>query len=161
MLIVDDTLSTYILESVHVPTSSTHFWVLDLQLLDFTLAPLEILEEIVCPALTIEINGLAFNLPTHWNVLIMDEETSQLDVVSIDELSGRPFRVFVYDNDRSFGYSEAVRVIDYSSEVHHVNPSLNRHHMLCHPFAPNKWICVAPNDGYNKYLKNLVMGDIL
>lgn len=161
MIIIDDNSACTMLESVHVPTVSTHFWVLDLQMLDFTLTKLEILEETFSPSLEIEVEGFSFYLPTQWNVLIMDEETSQLDVVSVDDLSGRPFKVVVYDNDRNSATCKPVRVLNYNSDEHYVNPSLNRHHMLCHPISQSKWICIAPNDSYNKYLKNLVIGDII
>jgi hypothetical protein len=161
VLIVDDSLKAYILESVHVPTKSSHFFILDLQMLDFTLTPLEVLEEVNCPALVLNIENYEFALPSHWNVLIIDEDTSQLDIVTVDELAGKEFTLFAYDNERSYGYGIPVRVVNYLVDCHHVNPSLNRHHMLCHPFDSNKWICIAPNDGYNKYLKNLVLGDIV
>lgn len=160
MIIVDEN-GNYSLESIHVPTISTHFWVLDLQQLDFMLSPLEILEETTCPSLQLHIAGHEFYLPADWNVLVVDEDTSQLDIVSVEDIAGSRFSLFVYDNVRSSGSGLPAKITNYHSDLHNVSPSLNRHHMVCCPIADNKWICAAPNDGYTKYLKNLVMGDIL
>jgi len=161
MLILDDNNKAIVLNSIHVPTSATHFWVLDLQLLDYTLAPLLVLEEIWCPSIAIQIEGYQFSIPATWNLLVMDEDTSQLDIVAIKDIAGKPFKAMVLDHQRNTAHGSQIRVMDYSNESHNVNPSLNRHHMLCHPIGPTNWICIAPNDSYNKYLKNLVVGDIL
>ena len=160
MLILDDDNKVLMLESIHVPTSASHFWVLDLQQLDYTLTPLEVLEELWCPSIVIEVEGYQFSVPASWNILVMDDDTSQLDVVAIKDLAGKPFNATVFDHQRNQAYGRRIRVMDYTSESHNVNPSLNRHCMLCHPIGPHQWINVAPNDSYNKYLKNLVVGDI-
>lgn len=161
MLIIDDNNDTIILHNLHTPVASKYFWVLDLQLMDFTLTPMSMFEELWCDCVALEIEGFAFSVPAKWRVLVSDEETSTLDVVEAEELSKIPFSVVVYDNERSFAYHKPARVIDASPDEVVVYPSLNRHHMLCHPIAPNRWITIAPNDTYNKYLKNTVLGDIL
>lgn len=161
MLIVDEHNSISILENIHVPTHADYFWVLDLQLLDFTLAQTLILEELSCPSIAIEIAGSTFSLPAKWNILVVDEDTSQLDVVEIKKLAGHQFNALVYDPTRHMAEGFPIKVVDFSGDHHNVNPSLNRHHMLCHPIGQTQWVCLAPNDSYNKYLKNLAMGDIL
>ena len=164
MLIFDDNNRTIILENVYTPTPTDYMWVLDLQIMDYTLAPLLVLEEIVCPSIKVRIRGFEFFLPANWNMLVFSEETSELDVVEISELAGREFTSFIYDisEPNITRYTPGVvTVIDYSSEYVNVGPSLNKHQMLCHPISPTEWVNVSPSDTYNKYLKNAVIGDIL
>ena len=164
MLIFDDNNRTIILENVYTPTPTDFMWVLDLQIMDYTLAPLLVLEEIICPSIKIRIRGFEFWLPANWNMLIFSEETSGIDVVEVSELAGREFTSFVYDisDPKIVKYNPGVvTVIDYSPEYVNVGPSLNKHQMLCHPISPSEWVNVSPSDTYNKYLKNAVIGDIL
>lgn len=161
MLIVDENSNSLILDSIHVPTSAKYFWALDLKMQDFTLAELKILEELWAPSIMVSIDGFSFPLPASWNILVMDPETSQLDVVDVASVAGKEFHAMVYDNDRNMASAAIIRAVDYKPEFHNVNPSLNRHHMLCHPISNSSWICVAPNDSYNKYMKNMVVGNLL
>lgn len=164
MLIFDDHNKTIILDNVYTPTPTNYMWVLDLQIMDYTLAPLLVLEEIICPSIKVRIRGFDFFLPANWNMLIFSEETSELDVVEISELAGREFTALVYDisDPLIVRYKPGlVSVLDYSPEYVNVGPSLNKHQMLCHPISPTEWINVSPSDTYNKYLKTAVIGDII
>jgi hypothetical protein len=164
MLIFDDNNRTIILDNVYTPTPTDFMWVLDLQIMDYTLAPLLVLEEIICPSIKVRIRGFEFFLPANWNMLVFSEETSELDVVEISELAGREFTSFVYDisDPLIVRYKPGlVSVLDYSPEFVNVGPSLNKHQMLCHPISPVEWINVSPSDTYNKYLKTAVIGDIV
>jgi hypothetical protein len=164
MLIFDDHNKTIILDNVYTPTPTNYMWVLDLQIMDYTLAPLLVLEEIICPSIKVRIRGFDFFLPANWNMLIFSEETSELDVVEISELAGREFTALVYDisDPLIVRYKPGlVSVLDYSPEYVNVGPSLNKHQMLCHPISPAEWINVSPSDTYNKYLKTAVIGDII
>ena len=147
MLIFDDNNRTIILDNVYTPTPTDFMWVLDLQIMDYTLAPLLVLEEIICPSIKVRILGFDFFLPANWNMLVFSEETSELDVVEISELAGREFTAFVYDisNPNIVKYTPGVvSVLDYSSEYINVGPSLNKHQMLCHPVSPTEWVNVSP-----------------
>jgi hypothetical protein len=85
MLIFDGNSQPIILDSIHGPTVSEHMWVLDLGMLDFTMAPLLMLEEVVCPSIRVMIKGFEFTLPANWNILVYDRDTAQLDVVELAE----------------------------------------------------------------------------
>lgn len=164
MLIFDDHEQTIILDNIYTPTPVDYMWVLDLQMMDYTLAPLLVLEEISCPSIQIRIRGFDFYLPANWNLLVFSEETLDLDVVEISELAGREFTSFVYDisNPRVVKYHPGtVRVMDYKPDLINVAPQLNKHQMLCHPIGPHEWVNVSPSDTYNKYLKEMVVGDII
>lgn len=161
MLIFDANANPIILDSIHVPTLTEHFWVLDLSIMDFTLAPLISLEEVVCPSLRVQVRGFDFVLPANWNVLVYDKETSQLDVVELSEMCGREFTALVYGPSLSYPSPAVVSIVDYHIEHKNVGPLLNKQQMLCHPIGPGEWINVAPADGYNKYLKDKMVGDLI
>lgn len=161
MLILDQQEQPIVLDSIHTPTLTEHYWILDLNMMDFTLTELDMLEEIIAPSIMVQIKGFQFMLPANWNMLVYDTETLQLDIVEIAELAGREFMAFVYGPDKGKPDPGAVKVVDYKPEYQNVAPSLNKHQMLCHPINPNEWVNVAPSDTYNKYLKNCVVGDLV
>lgn len=160
MLVFDNNNQALILDSIYTPTIADHIWVLDLTLMDFTLAPLLVLEEIVAPTIELMVLGFRFVLPANWNMLVVDNDTSQLDVIEVSELAGREFNAFLYGPDQPSYEMATVSVTDYHPNFHNVGPSLAKHQMLCHPVAPNLWVNVAPSDTYNKYLKDTVAGDL-
>jgi hypothetical protein len=161
MLIFDSNSKPIILDSIHVPTLTDHFWVLDLTMMDFTLAPLISLEEVVCPTLILRVKGFDFALPANWNVLVYDRETSQLDVVELAETCGREFTALCYGPTKSRHTPAIVSAVDYHVEQKNVGPLLGKHQMLCHPIGPDEWINVAPSDTFNKYLKDRAVGDLI
>jgi len=159
MLIFDNDKAV-ILDSVHTPTTTEYFWVLDLSIMDFTLTPLLVLEEIVSPAIELTVDGFPFILPAGWNMLVTDEDTMQLDVVEVSELAGKEFKTLVYGPNALMPNLATVMVTNYFPSYKNVGPSLNKHQMLCHPISATTWINVAPSDSYNKYLKGCTAGDI-
>ena len=66
MLILNEHEQPIILDSVHSPTATNYFWVLDLNMRDYTLSPLLFLEETTSPAIKLRIHGFEFYLPTSW-----------------------------------------------------------------------------------------------
>lgn len=164
MLIYDEEQQPILLESIYNPTPTEYLWVLDLSMNDFTLAPLTNLEEIICPSLELMINGFKFAIPAMWNVLTISEDTSQLDVITCEELVGKGFTALVVGMTKmgAMKYQPStVLITDYKPEHVNVAPQLGKHQMLCHPIGPSSWVNVAPSDTYNKYFKGLVVGDII
>ena len=161
MLVFDDSANPLILDSIHVPTIADYFWVLDLNLMDFTMAPLLVFEEINCSTIQIQIQGFEFLLPSNWNMLVYDQETYQIDTVTVANLAGKEFTAMIYGPKLNAVYPGKVTVMDYKPLHCHVVPSLNKHQMLCHPIGADVWINVAPSDGYNKYLKEKFVGDLI
>ena len=161
MLILDGDNSPIILDSIHGPTLSEYMWVLDLSMLDFTLAPLLMLEEVVCPSIEVMIKGFQFIVPANWNILVYDRDTAQLDVVELAECAGREFTAMLYGPHKSSPSPGVITVTNYFVEHKNVGPSLNKHQMLCHPIGPDEWVAVSPSDSYNKYLRDIIIGDLL
>lgn len=161
MLIFDEKVQPVILESIYTPTVTDSFWVLDLNLLDFKLASLGILEQIDSPTFICSVNGFEFPLPTNWNVLVVDEESMILDVIQLREAAGRSFKALVYGPNYAVPEVSEIFVKAYYPSFPNVGPALNKHQMLCHPVAPQSWICISGSDTYNKYLKDKVVGDLI
>lgn len=161
MLIFDGNSQPVILDSIHGPTVSEHMWVLDLSMLDFTIAPLQMLEEVICPSIRVMIRGFEFTLPANWNILVYDRDTAQLDVVELAETAGREFTAMVYGPNKSAPSAAIITVTNYFVEHKNVGPSLNKHQMLCHPIGPDEWVSVSPSDCYNKYLKDISVGNLI
>jgi hypothetical protein len=160
-MLVFDNDKAIILDSIHTPTPTDHIWVLDLNILDFTLTPLSVLEEIIGPSIELMISEFRFTLPANWNILVCDPESMQLDVVEIKDIAGKEFRVLLYGHNHSRAETAVISATDYFPSAQNVGPSLSKHQMLCHPVAPQTWINVAPSDTYNKYLKNRCAGDLI
>ncbi len=161
MLIFDEKSQPIVLENIYTSLITDSFWVLDLNILDFKLAPLGILEQIDAPSFMVSIDGFEFPLPTNWNILVLDEESMVLDVVQLREAAGRSFKAFVYGPSHALPRSSEIIIKSYYPVFPNVGPALNKHQMLCHPVAPQSWICVSGSDTYNKYLKDKVVGDII
>ena len=160
MLIYDEQSNPIVIDSIHTPLASSHMWVLDLELMDFTLAPIVILEETYCPSFVVNILGFEFVLPTNWFVVVYDTDTTQLDVVKLSDLVGQPYSVLGSGPEVFNASSVSMNIVNYFPQYKNVSPSLNKHQMLCHPIAPGYWVNISPVDTYNKYLKNKTVGDL-
>lgn len=164
MLMFDEEYQPILLDSVYSPILTEYIWVLDLNMMDFTLSPLVNLEEIVCASLELMINGFKFYVPAMWNMLTISEETSQLDVIPMEDLVGREFTALVFGITQTGAIKyrpSTVIATDFKLEHVNVAPQLGKNQMLCHPIGPTSWVNVAPSDTYNKYFKDLVVGDII
>lgn len=161
MLILDQNKKTIILDNINTPIVSEYFYILDLNILDYKLTPFMMLEEINSPTIEIKIYGFRLKIPSFWNILIVDPENMSLDVIPVNELSGRDFNVFAYGFDSPLVETPFVNVTNYLPNYKIISPSLHKHQVLCHPISPTKWIHLTPNDVYNKYLKNIMCGDII
>ena len=160
-MIFDNEANAVILDSIHNPVAADFFWVLDLKMQDFTLAPLLVLEEITGPAITVDVNGFHFKLPAMWNLLVFDPETHQLDVVTVEDLPGKQFTALMYGPEMKTHQAATITALDYHPHTQCIAPSLAKHQMMCHPVAPNAWINASPSDVYTKYLREFAVGDII
>lgn len=161
MLIFDENSQPVIIDSIYSPTPTEHKWVLDLSIMDYTLVPLMMLEEIICPSIQLRIQGFEFVLPANWNILVYDKDTSQLDVVEVSDAAGKEFTALLYGPHKLYPTPGTITVTNYFIEYKNVGPSLNKHQMLCHPVGPNEWCSVGPSDSFNKYLKETTIGDLM
>lgn len=164
MVISDENSFPILIESIDTPTLTEYFWVLQLSMdgiMDFTLQPLKMFEEQTTRTLEFLINGYLVEAPTNWNILVYSEETAQLDVAEISDLTRAKFTAVVYSHKTGKITAGPITVVDYHAEARIRNPTLNKHTMLCHHVGPDAWVCLAPTDNYNKYLKDKLVGDLM
>ena len=136
MLIFDTENKPVLLDSIYTPTLTDHMWVLDLNLMDFTMSPLLVLEEIVCPVIVVTIKGFEFPLPANWNILVYDTETSQLDVIELSEAAGREFTALIYGPHKGNFSPATVAVTNYFPEFRIVEDRHGR--PRCRPREPGR-----------------------
>ena len=164
MVISDENAFPIWIENIETPTLTNYFWVLQLAQqaeMDFTLQELVMFEEQTTPTLELKIRGHNIEVPTNWNILVYSEDTAQLDVVEVSQLTRSSYTALIYMHESGKIEPGHISVFDYHREAHVRTPSLNKHTMLCHHIGPNGWVCLAPTDNYNKYLKNAVIGDLM
>jgi hypothetical protein len=161
MIISDENSNPIIVDSVETPIRTEFFWVLDLVERDFKLTPLEMIEELHTPTFEISVFGYVIEIPTNWNIMVYSQETTQLDIAEVSELTRGNFTSLGYQHKKDKVAPGKIQVLNYNilSRVH--TPSLHKTHMLCHALGPELWICLSPTDNYNKYLKNTTIGDII
>lgn len=161
MLIFDQDNKTVILNSVNDPVVSDSFWVLDLSIMDYKLTKLVALEEMVTPAIEIQIANFKFAVPAKWSILVADSETTQVDCVEARHLAAKDFTALAYGPKSLTAQLPNITVTNYFPQSKIVAPMLGKAHMLCHPVAPGYWINICPSEMYNKHLKNTLIGDII
>jgi len=164
MVISDEKSFPILIDNIETPTLTNYFWVLQLALhgeIDFTLQELVMFEEQATPTLEFLIDGYIVEAPTNWNILVYSEETAQVDVAEISDLTRSRFTALVYIHKTGKIIPGPVQVVDYHQEAHISSPALNKHTMLCHHVGPDGWVCIAPTDNYNKYLRNTLVGDLM
>ena len=162
MLIFQESEGITLIDTIKPTLVEDYFWVLDLDQTDFTLAPLNEIEAITGPSVELLIDGFTFVVPASWNVLICDPETSQLDISDVGSVLGKSFHAFVYGFTTPIVELHKIEAVDYVPMHTSFSPSLNKHHMLCHPIDQTRWINLSPADSYNKYFRNtLLSGDLI
>lgn len=161
MIILNENTHPIILDNIDIPFPVSHFWALDLEMMDFTLKELKLSEELTTNTFIVDINGYMVEAPTDWNILVYSPETSELDVVEFSDLANRSFSAFAFDHKRNRLVENVIVVKHYEQTTKVQTPSLIKNIMLCHPLGYDVWVCIAPTDSYNKYIKGKVIGDLL
>ena len=161
MYVFDENNNTIMLNCIDSVNVTERYWALDLELFDFRLVPLILLQQETSPGLTLSIKGFEFVVPASWNILVYSEETHELDVVEIKNLAAKEFYAYVGGPDVNNLRSEIIKVVDYTPSYEHTYPALEKSIMLSHPISPTEWINITYSDVYNRYLKNKMAGDLL
>jgi len=164
MIISNENSSPILIDNIETPIKTKFFWVLQLELqneIDFTLQPLEMFEEQTTRTLEFTVNDYPIEAPTNWNILVYSEETAQVDIVEVSDLARTRHTAVLFKHERGIVTPGPIKVFDYHAEAQVKFPVLNKHTMLCHHAGPDAWICMSPTDNYNKYLKNILIGDLI
>jgi len=162
MLIFQESESVSIIDTIKPILLEDYFWVLDLEMRDFTLTPLNVIESITSPGIELLVDNFSFIVPAAWNIMIVDPETSELDISDVASVLGKKFHAFSYGFKSYMPEHHVIEAIDYHPMHESFSPSLSKNHMLCHPIDETRWINVSPADSYNKHFRNTILtGDII
>lgn len=169
MQILTDFSKPYILDTLTAPMVVTHCWVFAANILDFKLAPLTYLEETTGPTVKLLVEGTELYVPTSWNILIVERETSTIDTIPVSSCSATPFGVFLMSADDSRMRIGSIAVIDYIPEYSCIHPLIPKGMALCHAIGPTQTVTgqmtelaviIGPHD-LNKFINGLAAGDLL
>jgi hypothetical protein len=133
MQILPDYGFAFAIDDVTTPVIPKYAWFYDVQVNDFLLRPIHMLEETTGPTVTARINGTVISVPASWYILIVDDDTRTVDTVPITQCASSAFKAYLM-HPRLNRY-EAVAVelmdLDYNGVVVHL--AIPRLTMICHP----------------------------
>lgn len=137
-------------------------------MVDFTLNPIEYLEETTGPVVKARINNSEFWVPASWHILVTDRETYQIDTVNIQSCANIGHVAFSFSPDEMKLRTLDIKIVDTADKMSLVHPMINKGTMLVHPVGPspemhtkqfNLSVAIGPHDLY-KHLAGKVIGDI-
>ena len=162
MLIFQESQNVTKIDDLRPVIVEDYFWVMDLENKDFMIEPLNVIEATRCPSIELLVDGFQFIVPSTWNILIVDPETSQLDISDVGSVIGKNFHAFCYGFNSSMTEMHNIEAVDYHPDFVSFSPVMNKNHMLCHPIDKDRWINLSPADSYNKHFRStLLSGDFV
>lgn len=168
MLFLSDLNKAHIVDSLNQPMVIKHHWIFSAHLLDFTLANISYLEESSGPAVKLMINNFSFLVPSSWNILVVDNDTYQIDTIPVTSCANARYHAFgMSPTDSKMRLFEIV-IEDFEPKVSLVHPMIQRATAICHPIGTtldrgrDTEVCavIGPFD-LHKWVNNKTIGDIL
>jgi hypothetical protein len=126
----------YIIDAVTGPVVPRHAWFYDVLVNDFLLKPIVMLEETVGPTVKVRINAFDFFVPASWFILIVDDETKQVDTVPITQCSSSTFKAFMMHPQLNRYELSPVQLLDLDPHGSVVHLLIPRSTLICHPVGP-------------------------
>lgn len=168
MLFLSDLNKPYIVDSLSQPMAIKHNWIFSAHMLDFTLSQISYLEESSGPAIRLKINDFAFLVPSSWNILIVDNDTYQIDTIPVTSCANAQCFAFGMSPTDSRLRLFEISILDFEPNVSLVHPMINRATALCHPIGTSSYqgnevdVCsvIGPFD-LHKWINGKSIGDIL
>lgn len=168
MIIYPDFCKPYLIDNLTGPVIPKYYWTFSGPMLDFCLSPISYLEETTGPVVTLEVNGFKFDVPAHWNILITDTDTWQLDTIPITNCSNQKSSAYLMSTNEYTLRTADVKIVDYFEMKVLVHPLVAKGHGLCHPAGTvmsygkevDVMVTITPHDLY-KFIGEKAVGDIL
>lgn len=136
MKILPDYGHSYSLDDVSAPVVPKYNWFYDVELNDFLLRPIRLLEETTGTTARIRINSQEFNVPATWNILMVDLETKMVDTVQVTQCASSNYQAFLM-HPEVHAYSLApVVLLDLFMKESCVHVMIPRMDMMLHPVGP-------------------------
>lgn len=160
MLIFDDELKPLLLENKDDPIPSALFWVLDMDVdgndeqdayIDFMFKPIGFIEEYHSKCITFDVGGQRITLPSHWNILLADEETSAVDLVSISDIKGRELDVYVFSFNQLTPKIKTLKTINAHNYEKFCHPIIPKNSLLVHPIYKDEGVIITPKHLHKRF----------
>lgn len=167
-IVINEINKPYLIDSLTQPLPLRHHWIFDGHFLDFTLSEINYLEETVGPTITILVAECEIKVPGAWNILIVDRETSTVDVVPISKCAAMEYLAFVFSPEDGKLITEPIKVIDWTEKDSCIFPAVSTGAAVVHAIAPgvlhgkqiNRGIVLSPHDLW-RWIGGKTIGDIL
>lgn len=167
-IVINEINKPYLIDSLTQPLPLRHHWIFDGHFLDFTLSEINYLEETVGPTITILVAECEINVPGAWNILIVDRETSTVDVVPISKCAAMEYLAFVFSPEDGKLITEPIKVVNWAEKGSCIFPSVGTGAAVVHAIAPgvlhgkqiNRGIVLSPHDLW-RWVGGKTIGDIL
>lgn len=167
-IVINEINKPYLIDSLTQPLPLRHHWIFDGHFLDFTLSEINYLEETVGPTITILVAECEIKVPGAWNILIVDRETSTVDVVPISKCAAMEYLAFVFSPEDGKLITEPIKVINWDEKDSCIFPAVGTGTAVVHSIAPgilhgkqiNRGIVLSPHDLW-RWIGGKTIGDIL
>lgn len=135
MIILPEYNRPYLIENINSPIVPKNFWGFSSTLGDFKLYPLLYLEETTGTIATIDINGILFDIPYNWNIIITDDETLMIDCIAISECSIIQSKALIMTPADGKFRSIPIIIHDIKHNVSLSHPLIQRGCAMCQPIG--------------------------
>lgn len=167
MQILADYGHGYLINDVSDVVIPKHAWFYDMQLNDFLLRPIHMLEETSGPTVTARINGTVIDVPASWYILIVDDETKTIDTVQIDRCASSAFKAYLMHPRLNRYEALNVELLDLNLNGAVVHLTIPRLSMICAPVGKTSSsqslpmnILIGPQD-IGKHMVNMSAQELL
>lgn len=137
MLFLADYCHPFMLESVSGPVVPKHAWFYDVQVNDFILKPIMMLEETTGQTVRMRVNSFDFDVPASWFILVVDDDTKQVDTVSVTQCGSSTFKAFMMHPQLNRYELSPIQLLDLEPDGSVVHLLIPRQTLLCHPVGPS------------------------
>lgn len=100
------------------------------------LKPIVMLEETVGPTVKVRINAFDFYVPASWYILVVDDDTKQVDTVPITQCSSSTFKAFMMHPQLNRYELSSIQLLDLDLQGTVVHLLIPRMTLICHPVGP-------------------------
>lgn len=167
MHILPDYGHDYSIDDVSSVVIPKHAWFYDVQVNDFLLRPIHMLEETTGPTVTARINGVVLQVPASWYILIVDDETKTVDTVLITQCASSAFKAYMMHPQLNRYEAQSVELLDLDYKGVVVHLTIPRLTMICHPVGSTvnskslpMCVLIGPQD-IGKHMVNMSAQELL
>jgi hypothetical protein len=137
-------------------------------MLDFKLEPFIYIEETTGPTITVSVQNMEIDLPSSWQVLVVDEETYMIDCIPVAHCASFDHSVFLFSPQDGKMATAHMRIVNFSQQASCIHPSVPKGSALVIPTGPELLhgtpvfygIVCGPYD-LHRWIEGRTVGEIL